>query len=175
MKKYLAVPAALLRRASLLATLLAIVAGLLGMHVLAGSHGVHDMAVAAASADGSVADQRTTATAGHASDAGHGGHGGHGSHQAAAMVGPAKAVPAPSGKNTAGQPPSCSCQGNCSEVAAAHGSCVPAPGGASLAAPQPGTVAFAVPDLSAARLQAVAAYAYVPGSPSPGELSISRT
>jgi hypothetical protein len=172
MKKYLAVPAALLRRASLLATLLAIVAGLLGMHVLAGSHGVHDMAVAAASADGSVADQRTTATAGHASDAG---HGGHGSHQAAAMVGPAKAVPAPAAENTAGQPPSCSCQGNCSEMAAAHGSCVPAPGGASLAAPQPGTVAFAVPDLSAARLQAVAAYAYVPGSPSPGELSISRT
>jgi hypothetical protein len=172
MKKYLAVPAALLRRASLLATLLAIVAGLLGMHVLAGSHGVHDMAVAAASADGSVADQRTTATAGHASDAG---HGGHGSHQAAAMVGPAKAVPAPAAENTAGQPPSCSCQGNCSEMAAAHGSCVPAPGGASLAAPQPGTVAFAVPDPSAGRLQAVAAYAYVPGSPSPGELSISRT
>ncbi|WP_454699796.1 hypothetical protein [Arthrobacter humicola] len=172
MKKYLAVPAALLRRASLLATLLAIVAGLLGMHVLAGSHGVHDMAGAAASADGSVADQRTTATAGHASDAG---HGGHGSHQAAAMVGPAKAVPAPAAENTAGRPPSCSCQGNCSEVAAAHGSCVPAPGGASLAAPQPGTVAFAVPDLSAARLQAVAAYAYVPGSPSPGDLSISRT
>jgi hypothetical protein len=142
------------------------------MHVLAGSHGVHDMAVAAASADGSVADQRTTATAGHASDAG---HGGHGSHQAAAMVGPAKAVPAPAAENTAGQPPSCSCQGNCSEMAAAHGSCVPAPGGASLAAPLPGTVAFAVPDLSAARLQAVAAYAYVPGSPSPGELSISRT
>jgi hypothetical protein len=172
MKKYLAVPAALLRRASLLATLLAIVAGLLGMHVLAGSHGVHDMAVAAASADGSVADQRTTATAGHASDAG---HGGHGSHQAAAMVGPAKAVPAPAAENTAGQPPSCSCQGNCSEMAAAHGSCVPAPGGASLAAPLPGTVAFAVPDPSAGRLQAVAAYAYVPGSPSPGDLSISRT
>jgi hypothetical protein len=172
MKKYLAVPAALLRRASLLATLLAIVAGLLGMHVLAGSHGVHDMAVAATSADGSVADQRTTATAGHASDAG---HGGHGSHQAAAMVGPAKAVPAPAAENTAGQPPSCSCQGNCSEMAAAHGSCVPAPGGASLAAPLPGTVAFAVPDPSAGRLQAVAAYAYVPGSPSPGELSISRT
>jgi hypothetical protein len=173
MKKYLAVPAALLRRASLLATLLAIVAGLLGMHVLAGSHGVHDMAVAAASADGSVADQRTTATAGHASDAGHGGHGSH--PAAAAMVAPAMTVPAPAAENTAGQPPSCSCQGNCSEVAAAHGSCVPAPGGASLAAPQPGTVAFAVPDLSAARLQAVAAYAYVPGSPSPGELSISRT
>jgi hypothetical protein len=172
MKKYLAVPAALLRRASLLATLLAIVAGLLGMHVLAGSHGVHDMVVAAASADGSVADQRTTATAGHASDAG---HGGHGSHQAAAMVGPAKAVRAPAAENTAGQPPSCSCQGNCSEVAAGHGSCVPAPGGASLAAPQPGTVAFAVPDPSAGRLQAVAAYAYIPGSPSPGELSISRT
>jgi hypothetical protein len=154
--------AAFLRRTSLLAALLAIVAGLLGMHVLAGSHGVHGTAVAAPASNSEVGEARTTAAATAHSD--HTAPGGHVSHASA-----------PGAEDTAAQPPSCSCQGSCGEVSAAHASCVPAPGGASLTAPPPGTVPVAVPDLNASRLQAVAAYAYLPGSPSPGDLSISRT
>jgi hypothetical protein len=148
---------AFLRRTSLLAALLAIIAGLLGMHVLAGSHGVHGTAVSSAASGSPIGNQGKSAAAGHT---------GHGSH---------KAAPAPAAESTAEQPPSCSCQGSCGEVSAAHATCVPAPGGASLTAPPPGTSPTAVPDLTAGRFQAVAEYPYLPGSPSPGDLSISRT
>jgi hypothetical protein len=145
---------AFLRRMSLLAALLAIIAGLFGMHVLVGSHGVHGPVVSSAAADSPVGNPQTTAATGHS---------GHGT------------APAPVAKSTGNQPPSCSCQGSCGEVSAAHATCVPAPGGTSLAAPPPGTVPFDGPDLSGGRFQAVAEYPYLPGSPSPGDLSISRT
>jgi hypothetical protein len=149
---------AFLRRMPLLAALLAIIAGHLGMHVLAGSHGVHGTAVAASVSNGAPGNaQRTTAATGHT---------GHRSHEAA---------PAQTAESTGNQPPSCSCQGSCGEVSAAHATCVPAPGGTSLAAPPPGTVPFDGPDMSGGRFQAVAEYPYLPGSPSPGDLSISRT
>lgn len=155
---------AFLRRTSLLAALLAIIAGLLGMHVLAGSHGVHGTAVAAPVSNSAPGNAQTTTTATAPTD--HTAHTGHGSHEAA---------PAAAAESTGNQPPSCSCQGSCGEVSAAHATCVPAPGGASLTAPPPGTSPTAVPALTTGRFQAVAEYRYLPGSPSPGDLSISRT
>ena len=172
-------PVAVLRRAALLVGLLAVMAGFLGMHIIAGSHALH----AQSSPPGSI----QTSTAPHA--AGH--TGGHSSHRAtgtfsqaydgpaaaetASVLTPAAATPAAATGGGTQAPASCSCRGGCAEAPAVHVGCVPSPAGASLSAPQPGTTLVGAQPGSAARADRPSGYAYLPGTPAPGDLSISRT
>jgi len=123
-------PAAGLFRAALLAAVLAVLAGLLGMHVISGSHNALD-------AHASAAVEHSAA------------------HTAA--------------------PPSCGCGGDCGDQPSAHVSCTPAPSGASLSAPPPGGTLLAVRPRTAPVADPATAYSYLPATPTPNELSISRT
>ncbi|WP_024367261.1 hypothetical protein [Arthrobacter sp. TB 26] len=142
-------PASSLHRAALLAGILAVIAGFLGMHILSGSHGMHSHAAVAGS--GGHAEQAADPASAPA-------HGQHPSHNA--------------GPTT---PPSCVCQGGCAEKPAAHVDCTPSPAGASLGAPQPGTTLLAIQSWTAAPAGRQAHYAFLPGTPTPRDLSISRT
>lgn len=169
-------PVPLLRYALLLAGLLAVILGLLGMHVLAGSHGMHTQAASASS-------QAGQGTTGHDTD-----HlAGHGTHDAAVRdsvqvpdaAGAGRAEPwvttasAPDGGTEV--PPSCVCQGGCAEKPAVHAGCTPSPAGGSLSAPAPGSTFLDGESWTAARADLPSGYAYLPGTPTPRDLSISRT
>ncbi|MCZ9880190.1 hypothetical protein [Arthrobacter sp. B2a2-09] len=144
-----------LRWAGLVLGMLAIIAGILGMHVMTGSHTMHAAAAAGAGAGAGMA---------HTAEPGDAGH----SHLGAPGAVPAAATPG--NTDTA----SCPDPGPCPSAASMGGVCIPAPGPAPLAAPPPGSAPFALqpgPGLSVT----FGGYPYRPGSPSPGELSISRT
>lgn len=138
------------RRAALLAGIIAVVTGFLGMHIVAGSHGQHSQAPvsgSAAPAAGGHTAVPSSAAANHAQ-----------SHH--------DAVPA--------DPPSCDCQGGCAERTGAHVGCTPSPSGASFHAPQPGILPAPV-SWARATADRQPAYPYLPGTPTPSDLSISRT
>ncbi|WCI07941.1 hypothetical protein PJ267_15200 [Arthrobacter sp. OVS8] len=161
--------AAWLRHAVLLAALLAVIAGFLGMHILSGSHGVHSQAP-------------PSGTTGHTAA----------EHAAAPPPAPAHDTLQPQGRVTGSTPspdvipaavtvggtdvpPSCVCQGGCAEKPAMHVGCTPSPAGATLSAPQPGAALPAARPWTAVRADLPSGYAYRPGTPSPNDLSISRT
>ena len=152
-------PVALLRYALVLAGLLAVVLGLLGMHVLAGSHGMHAQA-----ASGSTA----TSTVSHADAQVHAAH-------AELSVTPASAPPASAPIGGTDAVPSCVCQGGCAEKPTVHAGCTPSPAGSSLSAPQPGSTFLGGGSWTAVQADRPADYAYLPGTPTPRDLSISRT
>ena len=132
---------AFLLRISLLAGLLSIIAGIVGMHVMAGGHSMH--ATAAASP--------------------------------AAVVSQASLVSQQAVHHAATPPaPSCTSSGTCTEMSALHAACVPAPGHNTLTAPLPGVPPYANAVTAEAGAQ-VPGYSHCPGSPSPGDLCISRT
>ena len=158
-------PVVLLRGALLLAGLLAVILGLLGMHVLVGSHGMHDQAASAPAhanqtpSASAPAGQDTTAQ-----DSGHpAGHGTHNSTGRDSIQMPDEV------------PPSCVCQGGCAEKQTVHAGCTPSPAGASLSAPQPGSTFLEGESWTAVRADLPSGYAYLPGTPTPRDLSISRT
>ena len=172
-------PVAVLRRAALLTGLLAVIAGFLGMHILSASHGLHGQASPAVSIERLPAQTAGQAPSG--DTAGHSGHGAAGT-VSQAYDGPAAATTAPSVTPAAATvrgtqvPPSCDCQGGCAEKPSAHINCTPSQAGASLSAPQPGTTALgAQPWTALARTDLLSSYAYLPGTPTPRDLSISRT
>lgn len=145
-----------LRRAGLLAGMLAIIAGIFGMHILTGSHSMPT----AAAGPGTDASQMVAAPA-----AGHTGH----------AQGPTAAPDTSATQGTTSMPASsCADPGACTTMSAMDAVCIPSPGTTSLAAPLPGTTPFAVQDGSNTAVPATA-YVYLPSSPSPGELCISRT
>lgn len=148
-------PVALLRYTCPLAGILPVILGLLGMHVLAGSHGMHVQAASSGS---------TAASTGLHSDA---------------RVHAAHAEPSvtPASVTVGGTdvPPSCVCLGGCAEMPAVHAGWTPSPAGASLSAPLPGSSFLDGGSWSAVRADRPAGYAYLPGSPTPRDLSISRT
>lgn len=146
-------PAAGLLRFALLAGILAVLAGLLGMHVLAGTQGAHASAEHVQTAPASGHSASFHAAAGHTAPA----HTGQAIHHETPT------------------PPSCVCGGGCGEQHAAHTSCTPAPSGASLSAPLPGTTLLTFRPRSAAEVDQLAANSYLPSTPTPNELSISRT
>jgi hypothetical protein len=140
--------AALLRRAALLAGVLAVLAGILGMHVMTTGHAAHAAhsvsheAGAPASAPGQVA-------MGHAG-AGHADHG----------IQP--------GTSTE------SCAGSCPGMHGSGAACIPlAKTGSLTVFPPAGTLAAET--VLAHSIRPAAAYSYIPASPTPCELSISRT
>ena len=144
-------------RFALLAGVLAVLAGLLGMHVLAGAQGAH-----ASTGYSAVEAQAAVAASSHAASV----------HGASAHSAPSSGTAAHYVTTT---PPSCICSGDCREQHAAHASCTPAPSGASLSAPLPGTTLLAVRPRSATEVDQLPAYSYLPSTPTPNELSISRT
>jgi hypothetical protein len=148
--------AAFLRGSGLFAAVLAIIAGIFGMHVLTGNHAMHSppSATGAASSHHSgVSGERAThhADSLEVPDAGAAGHDG-----LQAMT------------------DHCPGSGACSGMQAMTGSCIPSAKTASLAAPPPGTFVRGISN-STVTARDDLQWTFIPGSPSPGELSISRT
>lgn len=145
---------AFLLRGTLLAGLLAIIVGILGMHIMTGTR---DMPAAAT---------------GHETEAPHAmqasGHPGH-----VADITNVQGVSAAPGITHAPRP-SCADTGGCTMMSAMGGDCVPSPGTTTLAAPPPGTTALASSGGPITGAPAIG-YGFIPRSPSPGQLSISRT
>lgn len=146
---------ALLRRAAVLAGLLAIVAGILGMHIMTGTHAMQ--AAATGHDTGALhAMQAASEHPGHLAD-----------------------ITAVSGSSAAqslthAPGPSCADTSGCTMMSSMVGGCIPFPGNTTLAAPPPG----ATPLPSSGRTNTgipTSGYAFLPQSPSPGQLSISRT
>lgn len=165
-----------LRRGFLLMGLLAIVAGFLGMHIMTGMHAGHAMTAVTSSTEPAGKSSRTaTSLASH--PAAHAPPAGTTAHDAVAPAAAATAGPGPAGNNSSAAPSaSCTCQSSCTDPASMHSACVPSAAVTSLAAPPPGTTPASMhnPDTHG-DAAAVRAYSYLPTSPSPGDLSISRT
>ncbi|WP_332602099.1 hypothetical protein [Arthrobacter sp. S2(2024)] len=133
---------AFLLRTGLLAGLLAIIGGIVGMHVMAGGHSMHATPAMGQSA----------------------------------VVGPATVIgPSHIVQHADSSPAqSCASPGTCTTMSALHAVCVPAPGHNTLTAPLPGVPPYANAGTSEAGTL-VSGYSHRPGSPSPGDLCISRT
>ena len=152
---------AFLHRAGLLAALLAVIAGILGMHVMTGTHGTHSPAAVTAT---SAALTPTTGTGHDESTPGHAGHGT-----------PVITLADPSNQDAAGTLEQCSCSGSCADGHAMTAACTPTAKTGSFSAPLPGTTVIAVISSGAADGMLPGRRSYLPDTPSPGELSISRT
>ncbi|MGY4541874.1 hypothetical protein ACVWY0_001787 [Arthrobacter sp. UYNi723] len=148
---------ALLLRAGLLTGLLAVIAGIFGMHIMSGAHTMP----AAASAG---TDMPLTQIQGSHAD-----RGDHGDHAAAQS--PTTDAPAAAASGTAS---ACAADGNCPAMSAMDVVCVLSPASPSLSAPLPGTTPFPALDVTGGAL-VTTSYSYLPGSPSPDDLCISRT
>jgi hypothetical protein len=164
-----------LRRGFLLAGLLAIVAGFLGMHVMTGMHGAHAMAAMTSSAEAAGSSSRPeTGLASH--PAAHALHDRTMGHDSMAPAATATSGPEQAGNTNAAEPSaSCVCQSSCTDPASMHSACVPSAAVTSLAAPPPGMAPASMHNPDSHGDAAVRAYFYLPASPSPGDLSISRT
>lgn len=142
-------------RGGRLAAIMALIAGILGMHVITVNHSMHSPAAAVALPAGAAnTSSAADAPAGHRAPDGH-------AHPVFVQ-------------DTTGQP-SDPCPGNCHSIQATTACCTLSAKAGSLTAPLPGTTMFgAVPAADPPR-SIPPRYSYLPGSPSPGELSISRT
>lgn len=144
--------AALLRRAWLLAGVLAVIGGLFGMHVMPAGHTGHAAGVAAS----------PEAAAGHSA-----GHTAVGHPNAGHAVGHSNA------RHTALES-SDVCGPACPSLHESGTSCTPAANSGSLTVLPPAGAGDFQPVLDARDLQ-TSGYSYLPPSPTPCELSISRT
>ena len=146
--------AVLVCRAGLLAGILAIVAGILGMHTLTGNHAAHMLGVA-------TPPSSAAAPAGMAPAGGHS-HGYSASHTSA---------------QSAAAPPSsvAACSGSFAGTELPGAACTPLAKAGSLAAPEPGSAGQLAAADTSSRAAVPGSYAYLPQGPSPGDLSISRT
>jgi hypothetical protein len=152
---------AALHRAGLLAGLLAVLAGILGMHVLTGTHSIHAPAALTAAADAAMEHAESAAAHGHPEDE-------------VAEASPARL--SSDGHNGPGViAEHCSCSDSCAGMPTMTVSCTPLGKTGSLSAPLPGTAVFGTVSNATAPGAVPRSYSYLPGSPSPGELSISRT
>lgn len=155
------VASAFLHRVGLLAGILAVLAGILGMHVITGSHSMHSPAALTAAAG---------TGAGHIHSAAADGHG---------ELGVTDASPAHHSSDGHNAPgivvEQCSCSDSCASMHTMTVSCTPSGKSGSLSVPLPGTAVFGVIPNATAPGAVSGSYSYLPGSPSPGELSISRT
>lgn len=148
---------AFLRRAGLFTAVLALIAGLFGMHVVTATHAMHSPAMATAS----VSAPHDSSPAGHISE-----------HRS----GPFSA-PELSGAQdeTGARSVQCTDSDNCPSMQSITAACTPSAKTGSLAAPLPGT-GIIFRNTNAAMPSAIGVrWSYLPGSPSPGELCISRT
>ena len=146
----------------LLVTVMALIAGVLGMHVMTGLHTQHPVTTAAT----------TTVISGRTVDHGTAAHDPHGG---GATTTAAETDAGPATGPAAGPLTQCACSGNCSTEHAMGVSCIPSTATSVLAAPLPGTSTTAPSSFRPVATGAGTLWSYLPGSPSPGELSISRT
>lgn len=155
--------AGVFQRAGLAAAVLAIVAGILGMHVLTAGHSGHAGHGGHAVAGEPVAQATSgSAHSGHA-------HAGHAAGHAAVVLSTAE-MPGMTGMSGGGD----TCAPSCPDAREAGPSCTPLAAAGSLAALPPAALPGARPE-TAAVSRGDAGYAYIVPSPSPCELSISRT
>lgn len=153
--------ASFLRAAWLLGATLAVIAGLLGMHVLTAGHASHGpvaQGMASHSADSPAAPAGAAAVV-HSAVGDHPGHAGH-------AAAPASTDPPALAPGT--------CGNSCPGAQESGAPCVPSvPGGSVTVLPPQATLAV-LPLLPAAGNPG-SSYGYLPPSPSPCDLSISRT
>ena len=138
-------------RAWLLTGILAVIAGIFGMHVMTASHAAH-----ASAGHAVVGHTEPGYAAGHAT-VGHADPGHPAGHTAVAHSMPAE-----------------SCGAACPSVHESGASCTPSATTGSLTVLPPSGTADFYPGPAAVRLQA-SDYSYIPPGPTPCELSISRT
>lgn len=148
---------AVLRRAGLLAAVLALIAGIFGMHVMTTTHAMHSPATAAAA----VSAHHNSSPAGHTGE--------HAQGRSSAPDKPGVQ------DETSARTVQCTDSGNCTSMQAMTEACTPSAKSGSLAAPLPGAWVIARSTNTGALTHASAGWSYLPGSPSPGELCISRT
>ncbi|CAI3796873.1 hypothetical protein [Pseudarthrobacter sp. MM222] len=149
-----------LERAGLLAGILTVLAGILGMHVMTGSHSMHSAAAITAAAGAATVHTGTAAADGHPV---------HGTADTASSRRTGVEIAASSSVQE------CSCSDGCTSMQTMTVTCTPLAKTGSLSVPLPGAGIFG--SISNARAPGAVplAYSYLPGSPSPGQLSISRT
>jgi hypothetical protein len=142
-------------RAGLVAAVLAIIAGVFGMHVLTATHAMHSPASATAAAE----PHATAVSPDHAE------HSMAFSHQGRSLEQDRPGT-------VVGQ---CSGSGGCTSMDAMTVACTPSAKTASMAAPPPGSLVLGISNNTAPAGAVTGQWSYLPGSPSPCELSISRT
>ena len=148
---------AFLRRAGLFTAVLALIAGIFGMHVMTATHAMHSPATAAAT----VSAPHDSSPAGHA-----------GEHPA----GPSSAPEVHAAQDEAGaRTVQCTDSNTCTSMQSMTSACTPSAKTGSLAAPLPGTGIIARNTNAGTQSAISALWSYLPGSPSPDELCISRT
>lgn len=162
--------ASLLHRAWLLAAALAVIAGLLGMHVLTSGHGSHGSGLQGMVSHSSASPDGTA----------------HPSHSAGYYPGHTAVAHSAAAGGHAGQHPdvstpdapalaSAACGDSCPGARESGAPCVPsAPSGPVALSPPQASLA-AIPAPPACGGTAGAGYDYLPPSPTPCDLSISRT
>ncbi|MEJ1193991.1 hypothetical protein [Pseudarthrobacter sp. CCNWLW207] len=150
--------ATLMGRAVLLAGILAIVAGILGMHTLTGNHAAHTLGAGAPPSS-------VTATPGGQAHMTHT-HGGH-SHSAPSRV--VRGEPAAYGASAV------ACSGTLGSTESPAVACTPLAKAGSLVAPEPGSAGQLADARVSSGVETMRFYPYLPDGPSPGDLSISRT
>ncbi|TLM84479.1 hypothetical protein FDW83_07095 [Pseudarthrobacter sp. NamE2] len=161
---------AALLRAGLLAAVLAVVAGILGMHVMTAdhsAHGGHTAAAAQAVAGHGVTGHGVTGLGVSGHDAGYPAVG----HSLEALAAHPAAYGETHGMSFAAAD---SCSSGCPGAEETGASCIPLGKTGSLAAVPPPATASASLE-AAAGTRSAAGYSYVPSGPTPCELSISRT
>ncbi|MFF2243458.1 hypothetical protein ACFVTM_04690 [Arthrobacter sp. NPDC058130] len=167
--------AAALRRGFLLMGVLAIVAGFLGMHVITGMHGAHAMAAVTSSTQ-PPGPSFPTANSIASQAAAHAPHAGTAAHDSLGPSPAARSGPELTGDSSAAAfSASCACPSNCTDLTSMHSACVPSAAVTSLAAPPPGMAPSSIHIPDNLGDAANRAYSFLPASPSPGDLSISRT
>ena len=148
---------ALLRRAGLFTAVLALIAGIFGMHVMTATHAIHSQATAAAT----VSAHHASSPTGHA-----------GEHPPA----PSSAPEMPAAQDHAGaRTVQCTDSNHCNSTQSTTAACTPSTKKGSLAAPLPGTGIIDRNANAGTQSTISTPWSYLPGSPSPGELCISRT
>ncbi|WP_024366954.1 hypothetical protein [Arthrobacter sp. TB 26] len=148
---------AFLRRAGLFTAVLALIAGIFGMHVMTATHAMQPPAAAAAT----VSAHHDSSPDGHAGEA---------------PAGPSSAPEMPAAQDEAGaRTAQCTDSNHCTSMQSMTAACTPSAKTGSLAAPLPGTGIIARNTTAGTQSTISALWSYLPGSPSPGELCISRT
>lgn len=153
--------ASFLRAAWLLAATLAVIAGLLGMHVLTAGHASHGPVAQGMASHSAAAPAAPTGAAAvvHSAVGDHPGHAGH-------AAAPASTDPPALAPGT--------CGNSCPGAQESGAPCVPSVPGGSVTVLPPQAALAVLPLLPAAGNPG-SSYGYLPPSPSPCDLSISRT
>jgi hypothetical protein len=155
--------AATLLRAGLAVMVLAIIAGIFGMHVMTGNHGSHTNQASAVSVRNEAA--------GHEAD----GHETHGHSNGGDSTSGPETGTNPDHSVAAAPVLDNSCKGSCHSMQESGAACIPSAKAGSLTVFPPHKTGVSFNAGMDTLSGPAAAYAFTPSGPTPGELSISRT